>query len=237
MLENLGYVEPPGDQAWMFFTDFAQLYHIQDNDDSEDRWERLRDERPAPMGLWYRSSPRLLVLRGMGKDGWSAPPRYSPGMISLKLDPSGRLRYLSAIPGYLDDLRPGEGRFRSFLLSAMKYHISKQRAPDRAEKRGGGRPLLPLDIDQAEHRYRLEPVDDWTLEKAYERSWALTVLDRVEGRLARELGSQGKAEVHRQLGPAIFGRKPPRTHRDGSDRGCGQNDGAAPAPSLRQTAA
>jgi len=133
---------------------------------------------------------------------------------------------------YLDDLRPGEGRFRSFLLSAMKHHISNQRAWDRAEKRGGGRSLLALDIDDAEQRYRLEPVDDWTPEKAYERSWALTVLAQVERRLADELESQGKGEVYHQLGPAIFGRKPPRTHRE-TARALGRTEDAVKMTVLR----
>lgn len=115
---------------------------------------------------------------------------------------------------YLDDVRPGEGRFRSFLLSSIKHHISKQRAHDRAAKRGGGRSFLSLDADEAERRYVREPVDDRTPEKAYECSWALTVLERVERRLADLIQKEGKQEIYRLLGPSIFGRKPPRTHRE-----------------------
>jgi len=101
MLESLGHVEPASDEAWEFFTDFDQLHHIDESDDSADRWERLRSERPAPMGFWYRSSPGLLVPRGMGV-GWSDPARDRPGMISMRLDSSGRLRYLSAVPARHD---------------------------------------------------------------------------------------------------------------------------------------
>ena len=119
---------------------------------------------------------------------------------------------------YLDDLRPGEGRFRSFLLSALKHHISKQRDRERALKRGGGCTLLPLDVDDAERRYRHEPTHDRTPEKAYERSWALTLLGSAERRIAGELEREGKVEIYRQLGPAIFGRTLPRPYRETARR-------------------
>jgi len=115
---------------------------------------------------------------------------------------------------YLDDLRPGEGRFRSFLLSALLHYISKERARGAAVKRGGGQRELSLDREFAERRYLLEPSHDWTPEKAYERSWACTILERVEQRLGNELDSAGKAELYRRLGPSIFGGKPPRPHRE-----------------------
>lgn len=115
---------------------------------------------------------------------------------------------------YLDDLRPGEGRFRSFLLSALKHHMSKQRERDQALKRGGGHTIRSLDVDGAEQRYRHEPAHEWTPEKAYERSWALTILEHVERRLASELEGEGKAEIYRHLGPAILGRTPLRPHRE-----------------------
>src|SRR5262245_46299567 len=39
----------------------------------------------------------------------------------------------------------GRGRFRSFLLAACRHFLSNQRDHDRARKRGGGRPPLPID--------------------------------------------------------------------------------------------
>lgn len=115
---------------------------------------------------------------------------------------------------YLDDLRSGEGRFRSFLLAALKHHVSKQRERDQALKRGGGHTILSIDADTAERRYRHEPAHEWTPERAYERSWALTILKHVERRLASELDGEGKAEMYRRLGPAALGRRPPRPHRE-----------------------
>ena len=119
---------------------------------------------------------------------------------------------------YLDDLRPGEGRFRSFLLSALKHYISKQLERERALKRGGGRKLLSLDTDEAEERYQHEPAHDWTPEKAFERSWALATLATVERRIAKELEDEGRADIYRELAPALFGHTPQRSHRETARR-------------------
>jgi RNA polymerase sigma-70 factor (ECF subfamily) len=79
------------------------------------------------------------------------------------------------------------GRFRSFLLTALKFYLSNEQERARAQKRGGGRSPIPLDADAAEELYRLEPVDQHTPETLFERRWALVVLERVLDRLRREL--------------------------------------------------
>jgi DNA-directed RNA polymerase specialized sigma24 family protein len=71
------------------------------------------------------------------------------------------------------------GRFRSFLLSAMKHFIANEWNKAQTQKRGGGQPILSLNDDSAEHRYRLEPVEKATPESLFERGWALTLLDGV----------------------------------------------------------
>jgi len=73
-------------------------------------------------------------------------------------------------------LDQSQGRFRSFLLAALNYFLADQRDRARAEKRGGGRPTLSFDALDAEARYRLEPADQRTPEKLFERRWALTLL-------------------------------------------------------------
>lgn len=96
---------------------------------------------------------------------------------------------------YLEAADRERGRFRSFLLLMLKRFLSKQREREQALKRGGGRLTLSLDFDSAENRYRLEPADVWTPEKAYQRRWALTLLDRVLARLEAEYVEKGKAEL------------------------------------------
>jgi DNA-directed RNA polymerase specialized sigma24 family protein len=94
---------------------------------------------------------------------------------------------------------PEKGRFRSFLLVSFKNHISVLRHKGLAAKRGGGCHVISLDEEGAEHRYRLEPVDDLSPEKAFEARWATTLMSRVTSRLREEYVAQGKAEVFDRL--------------------------------------
>lgn len=96
---------------------------------------------------------------------------------------------------YLKDVDRRRGKFRSFLLAALKHHLGHQRERDRAQKRGGGRVPFSLDFESAESRYRREPTDLATPERLYERRWALTLLDRVLGRLEDEHARAGKTEL------------------------------------------
>jgi len=90
---------------------------------------------------------------------------------------------------------PRRGRFRSFLLGSLKHFLANEWDRSRAAKRGGGRTVLSLDVEDAEHRYRLEPADDVTAEKLFERRWALTLLDLVLGRLRGQYVRDGKERV------------------------------------------
>lgn len=87
---------------------------------------------------------------------------------------------------YLADFDRERGRFRSFLLAAFKHYVANEHDRQRAQKRGGGRVLIPLDADDAERRYSLEPSHNLTPEKIYDRRWALVLLDRTLERLRQE---------------------------------------------------
>lgn len=95
------------------------------------------------------------------------------------------------------------GRFRSFLLSAMKHFMAGEWNKAHAQKRGGRQPILSLDDDSAEHRYRLEPVDKATPESLFERGWALTLLDGVLARLEEEYRRDGKQALMEIMRPAL----------------------------------
>jgi len=94
--------------------------------------------------------------------------------------------------GYLADADPDRGRFRSFLLTAVARYAAKERDKAAAQKRGGGQRILPIDFDDGERRYRLEPADNWTPERIFERRWALTLLDRTLARLRHDHQAAGK---------------------------------------------
>ena len=72
-------------------------------------------------------------------------------------------------------------------------------------KRGGGRELVSLDAQDAEHRLTLEPADERSPDREFDRRWALATLDRARGRLSHEFLLSGKAELFEQLHPALLG--------------------------------
>jgi RNA polymerase sigma-70 factor (ECF subfamily) len=56
-------------------------------------------------------------------------------------------------------------------------------------------------------RYRAEPADEMSPEKAYERRWALTLLQQVLDRLACEFLTPGKARLFDELKVFLSGEK------------------------------
>ena len=93
---------------------------------------------------------------------------------------------------YLDAADRERGRFRTFLLTAFRNHASNERVKANAQKRGGGRHHLSLDFEDGERRYGLEPADDRTPEREYERRWGLTLLENALAGLAERWAEAGK---------------------------------------------
>jgi RNA polymerase sigma factor (sigma-70 family) len=100
---------------------------------------------------------------------------------------------------------PEKGKFRSFLLAAMRHFLSDQRDRARAVKRGGGAEVLSLDAQDAEERYRLEPVERLDAEKIYERRWAMTLVEQALMRLRDESAAAGKTELFERLRSFVAG--------------------------------
>lgn len=100
---------------------------------------------------------------------------------------------------YLEGVTSDRGRFRSFLLVALKRFLANEWDHARAQKRGGGLVPLSLDWQDAKTRYQITPADDLSPDKLYDRAWALIVLERVITRLREENGAEGKAAQFEQL--------------------------------------
>lgn len=96
---------------------------------------------------------------------------------------------------YLQSADQEKGRFRSFLLTMFKRFLSKERDREHTLKRGGNRTILSIDVEATEARYRLEPADEQTPEKMFERQWATTLLDRVLSKLQQVYESKNKSDV------------------------------------------
>jgi len=95
----------------------------------------------------------------------------------------------------LETADPKYGKFRSFLLVRLKYFLSDERDRAQAKKRGGGRNVLSLSIQNAEGQYALEPAIQLSPEMLFEKSWALTVLERTMGRLEAEMADKNKQKL------------------------------------------
>jgi len=99
----------------------------------------------------------------------------------------------------LTAVRREKGRFRSYLLGALKYFLADERRRAMAIKRGKGQRLIPLEELSADERTEMEPADPVTAEQIYERRWASTVLERVIGLLKNEYGAAGNAMLFDSL--------------------------------------
>lgn len=97
------------------------------------------------------------------------------------------------------------GRFRAFLLTALKNFLANEWKKQRAEKRGGGATILSLDFEEHDSRLRIEPSSGETPEHLYERQWALALLDRVLSQLRAEWATAGKERQFDLLKPFIAG--------------------------------
>jgi RNA polymerase sigma-70 factor (ECF subfamily) len=79
-----------------------------------------------------------------------------------------------------------KGKFRSFLLASFQNHLSDAADRDRRLKRGGDKEFVGLDAEEAEERYRFEPIECLTPEKMFDARWAMTLLAEAFNRLRQE---------------------------------------------------
>lgn len=107
---------------------------------------------------------------------------------------------------FLHAADPARGRFRTFLLTAFKRFAAKEWEKAHAKKRGGDVTTIPLDFDEGEARYRLEPADDVTPERLYERRWALTLLQHVMDDLRADYGRREQSALFEELRPFLTAR-------------------------------
>ena len=99
---------------------------------------------------------------------------------------------------YLEGLAAERGKFRAFLLAALKHFLANEWDRAQAQKRGGGAEHLSLNWQDADERFHLDPPDPTNPERLFDREWALALLDRVIARLADECARDGKAELFTQ---------------------------------------
>lgn len=127
--------------------------------------------------------------------------------------------------GDLVGIDKSKGRFRSFLLAAMKHFLINEWDKQRAAKRGGGQAKLSLDFERAESRYSLEPSHTRTAEADFDREWALTMLDQVRSQLAQEHSTGDQHAQYEELQVYLTGERADSSYRDAGER-LGMSEGA-----------
>ena len=91
------------------------------------------------------------------------------------------------------------GRFRSFLLTNCQFFLANERDRALAQKRGGGRVALSIDVVTAEGRYERSLAHSETPERLYDRQWSLTLLDGVFEALRAEYAATGRGALFDRL--------------------------------------
>jgi RNA polymerase sigma factor (sigma-70 family) len=93
---------------------------------------------------------------------------------------------------FLQNVGPEKGKFRSFLLAALKHFLCDEWDKARAEKRGGGQTFISLDGHDPDELYLREPDPGATAEQIFEKRWALALLAQAFSRLREEFADAGK---------------------------------------------
>ncbi len=104
----------------------------------------------------------------------------------------------------LRGLRSNKGKFRAFLLAALKHFLANEWDRAHRQKRGGKATVLSLDWQDADARYQIEPVDHLSADKLYDRMWAVTLLEQVVTRLRNESAAEGRSRLFEQLKPFLM---------------------------------
>jgi RNA polymerase sigma-70 factor (ECF subfamily) len=113
---------------------------------------------------------------------------------------------------------PAKGKFRSFLLASLKNFLNNER--DRAQrlKRGGGIEILPLEFQQGEERYSLEPASQESPETLFERQWAQTVVEQVVKQLEEEFSTAGFEKRFATLKDFLLGEPSDTSYADAAEK-------------------
>ena len=88
----------------------------------------------------------------------------------------------------------------------MKHFLANEARREGTQKRGGHQPTISLDFRSGENAYRLiEPADNLTPERLFEKRWAMALLDLVLGRLRAEFCALGNAALFDSLKQFLAG--------------------------------
>lgn len=128
--------------------------------------------------------------------------------------------------GGIDNVDPQRGRFRSFLLGAVKHFLADMRDHDRRLKRGEGQAIESLDAE-AGNSSGLEAPDSKAAapDRGFDHKWALTLLGRAFATIEQEYKEAGKSRQFEALKPWLTGDGENVSQAEAA-RQLGMNEGA-----------
>lgn len=100
---------------------------------------------------------------------------------------------------FLKDVERERGRFRSFLLAALRHFIFNENRASKRLRRGGQLIRISLDVPEEELHCQSELAHAGTPEKAYDRRWAQAIMANARHRLENEMTTAGKGRNYQIL--------------------------------------
>jgi DNA-directed RNA polymerase specialized sigma24 family protein len=109
--------------------------------------------------------------------------------------------------GALRNAEEQRGRFRSYLLGALKHFLADQRDRAMAAKRGGGVEHFQVDADATTSAPGLQIADLHAAapDAAFDRQWAISLLASALSDLEKEMLADGKRRLFEELKPWLTG--------------------------------
>lgn len=109
---------------------------------------------------------------------------------------------------------PARGRFRSWLLGALKHFLANEWHKSRTLKRGGGMTILSLDHEIEDERLIAEPVHNESPDRLFDRRWAEELLARVNARVRSDYEAAGWGDRYEALKVYLLGGSQPASYAE-----------------------
>ena len=92
------------------------------------------------------------------------------------------------------------GTLRSYLKTAIRYHLHHWRRDRAAQRRGGGTQAIELDAEDSPEL----PAHDDKAAMQYDEQWAITVMDRALSAMKQSYAKRGKEALFEKLKPTLM---------------------------------
>lgn len=113
----------------------------------------------------------------------------------------------------LEGLGPEGGRFRCFLVAALRHFLANAYDRAQAQKRGGGVPHVSMDAGLVEGSWMGRHADAGA-EAEFDADWAWTIVNRVLARLQGEYQEAGRGALFEELREFLGGEVERRSHAE-----------------------